>query len=54
MHRGYVVEVVEPPLRGRKGLARDGVRPILMRVMNPRALDSIRWELMKRELRAPD
>ena len=50
VHRGFELEVVEPPVRGRKGPAHDAVRPIGIKVMNPRAFDAIRWELMKRTL----
>ncbi len=51
VHRGYELEVHEPPLRGRKGPAHDTVRPIGIKVLNTRAFDAIRWELMKRDLR---
>jgi hypothetical protein len=51
LHRCYALEAFEPPLRGRKtGPANEGRRSIGFVVRNPRALDAIRWELMKREL----
>lgn len=51
LHRGFPLETFEPPLRGRKtGPANEGPRTVGFRVLNPRAFDAIRWELMKREL----
>ncbi len=53
VHRGHQLEVHEPPVRGRKGPAHDTVRPIGIKVLNPRAFDAIRWELMNRTLSGP-
>ena len=50
VYRGYALEVVEPPVRGRKRPAHDAVRHIGIKIVNPRAFDAIRWELMKRTL----
>ena len=47
VHRGYPLEASEPPLRGRKGPARDTRSPLGFTVLNPQAFDAIRWELMK-------
>ncbi len=35
LHRGYALEVHEPPIRGRKGPAHDTVRTIGIRLLNP-------------------
>jgi hypothetical protein len=51
LHRGYPLDVHEPPVRGAKGPSRDARRSITFTVSDPRAFDAVRWELIKAELR---
>lgn len=51
LHRGYPLDVHEPPVRGAKGPARDSRRSITFTVGDPRTFDAIRWDLIKEQLR---
>jgi hypothetical protein len=44
---GHALEVHEPPIRGRKGPAREVARPVQLVIHNARAFDAIRWALMR-------
>ncbi len=50
LFRGHVLEVSEPEPRGKRPPSNEPPREISIVVRNPGALDSIRWEIMKREV----
>lgn len=50
LERGYELEWVEPPVRGRKGPDRHARRHLGITLFTPGAFDALRWEATKRAL----